>query len=126
MLDIRFVRENTQLVEEKAKQKGFEANLSNLLELDEKHRRTLAEKERVQAERNQLDHKYGQHPTPEKLKVGKRLKEELARIESELKPVEKEYKTLLGAVPNVFRDDTPLGGEEANREERKWGGTPEK
>ena len=33
---------------------------------------------------------------------------------------------LLGAVPNVFPDDTPIGGEEANREERKWGDTTDK
>ena len=36
MLDIRFIRENAELVAEKAKQKGYDVDVRHLVELDEK------------------------------------------------------------------------------------------
>ncbi|HET6863671.1 MAG TPA: serine--tRNA ligase, partial [Candidatus Saccharimonadales bacterium] len=52
---------------------------------------------------------------------GKKLKDSLAQLEAQLKPLSAEYDKLLREVPNVIPDDTPAGGEEANKEIKKWG-----
>jgi len=53
----------------------------------------------------------------------KEIKEKIAKWEAELKPIKDELNKILAFVPNIHPDDTPLGGEEANREEKKWGET---
>jgi len=124
MLDIRFIRENAQLIEEKAKQKGYKINIKHLLKLDEDRRKLLGDIEAVRAERNQLAQQLkGKKPSEATLVKGQGLKTKLKKLELELQPIDTEYDPLLEAVPNVFPDDTPLGGEEANREEKKWGET---
>ncbi len=127
MLDIRFIRENAELVAEKAEQKGFKVDVKHLLELDAKRRKILGEIETLRAERNELatELKDGK-PSPQEIEKGKALKQRLHELEVELEPTEADYLEHLKMVPNVFPDDTPLGGEEASREEKKWGDTEDK
>lgn len=123
MLDIRFIRENADLVQSKSKQKGYEVDIRKLLELDEHRRQLMSDIEIVRAERNKLaDQAKGQEPSPEAVEKGKHLKQHLSDCETRLKPVEEEFDKILANVPNVFPDDTPEGGEENNREEKTWGG----
>lgn len=127
MLDIRFIRENAELVEQKAKQKGYDVDIKKLLELDEKRRDLLKQVEDIRAQRNTLtEQNKGVKPSEEQMVQGKALRQKMSELEAVLDPIEKTFTELLGAVPNVFPDDTPQGGEEANREERKWGETAEK
>jgi len=128
MLDIRFIRGNAQLVQKKAEQKGYKVNIKYLLELDEMLRKGLnTQIELLRAKRNELANKSKQGPpTPADIAAGKRLKKKLAELEKKSQPLEDEYNPLLSSIPNIFPDDTPLGGEEANREEKKWGETKEK
>src|SRR3989344_1150398 len=128
MLDIRFIRGNAQLVQKKAEQKGYKVNIKYLLELDEMLRKGLnTQIELLRAKRNELANKSKQGPpTPADIAAGKRLKKKLAELEKKSQPREDEYNQLLGSIPNIFADDTPLGGEEANREEKKWGDTGNK
>src|SRR3989339_806578 len=116
MLDIRFIRDNAKLVEEKAQQKGYKVDIKHLLKLDEDRRKMLSEIEAVRAERNELATK----------QKGQGIKKRLKGLELELDPLEIEFNDLLALIPNIFPDDTPLGGEEANHEEKKWGETKDK
>lgn len=122
MLDIRYIRENSEQVEENAKQKGYTVNVKRLIELDDIRRNLLKQIEDVRAKRNELAAglKSGQ-PDERQITAGKTLRQELGHLEKELDPLEVEYSDLLRSVPNVFPNDTPLGGEEANREVKKWG-----
>lgn len=129
MLDIRFIRDNAELVAQKAKQKGFEADIQHLLELDDKRRSLLKQTEdELHAKRDQAEHiaREGGPSDEDHRTKGKAVKEKLRGLRAQLEPIEKKHKELLLHVPNVFPDDTPLGGEEANREERKWGDTVDK
>lgn len=127
MLDIRFIRENSELVEKKAAQKGYKVDIKHLLKLDDKRRNSLKEIEELRAKRNELsDSAKGQKPSNEQIQQGKDLKDRLTELETELEPVEKEFNKLIASVPNVHPDDTPKGGEENNREEKKWGETKPK
>lgn len=127
MLDIRFIRENAELVTNKSKQKGYEADVQKLLELDDNRRKLLTEAERLRAERNELAAKLKSgNPDAGSIEQGKKLKDSLAQLEAQLGPVNEEYDKLLRSIPNVMPDDTPLGGEEANQEVKKWGETGDK
>lgn len=127
MLDIRFIRENAELVQEKFKQKGYSVDIPKLLELDEQRRQLLSDIEMVRAERNKLSEATkGRPPSQEAQEHGKHLKQHLSDCEAKLKPTEEEFNSILYTVPNVTPDDTPLGGEEANQEVKKWGKTDAK
>ena len=127
MLDIRFIRENAELVAKKAEQKGFKVDIKHLLELDDKRRKILAEIEKIRAERNELADKLKDgKPSETEVEKGKTLKQRLHELEVELEPIEVDYQEHLKTVPNIFPDDTPLGGEEASREEKQWGDTKDK
>ncbi|HET6864165.1 MAG TPA: hypothetical protein VFH37_03145, partial [Candidatus Saccharimonadales bacterium] len=85
MLDIRFIRENTELVGHSAKLKGYKANLEKLLELDKNRRGLLAEIEKVRAERNELADKLkGGKPGGQSVEQGKKLKDSLGQLEAQL------------------------------------------
>jgi seryl-tRNA synthetase len=127
MLDIRFIRENADLVAEKSKQKGYEVNIDKLLQIDENRRKLIAEIERIRSERNELaDKQKSGKPDAQSVAKGKKLKDSLAQLDAQLGPVNNEYDKLLRDVPNVTPDDTPLGGEEDNKEVKKWGKTTDR
>lgn len=122
MLDIRFIRENAELVEKKSAQKGYKVNIQKLLALDDNRRKLLSEIEKIRAARNDLSEKAkGEKPDAGSVEQGKKLKDSLAELEAQLGPVNEEYEKLLRDVPNVMPDDTPQGGEENNLEVKNWG-----
>lgn len=127
MLDIRFIRDNAELVEKKAQQKGYKANTKKLLELDDKRRDLVQKVEDLRAKRNEISSgAKGKKPEAGQIEQGKKLKDELSEVEKNLEPIDNEFNGLLALVPNIFPDDTPIGGEEANHEEKKWGETKDK
>jgi seryl-tRNA synthetase len=127
MLDIRFIRDNPELVEEKSKQKGYEVDVRKLLSVDENRRKLTAEAEAVRAERNELAGKLKSgKPSGEEVAKGKELKEKLSQLEAQLGPVNEQYEKLLREIPNITPDDTPEGGEENNQQVKTWGETAEK
>lgn len=122
MLDIQFIRENPQKVKEAATAKNMSVDIDKLLTLDKKRRQLLAEVEKLRMARNETaaQMKSGT-PSPELIAEGRRIKETLTELESELEPTETEFITLLNEVPNIFSEDTPIGGEEANKPVAHWG-----
>lgn len=122
MLDIQFIRENPELVAEKSRQKGYQVDITQLLGFDKERRKLQQEVEKLRQDRNkQTAENKGQKPSEEQVKAGRDLKDKLADLEHKLVAIDKEYLELLEAVPNIIPDDTPEGGEENNREEKKWG-----
>ena len=119
MLDIRFIRENPDLVAEKARQKGYDVDITQLLGFDKERTELLQKVEDLRRQRNELTK--NAEPSNEDKLQGRQLKDQLVDLEHRLKTIELEYKKLLQKVPNVFPDDTPIGDETANREEKKWG-----
>lgn len=126
MLDIRFIRENADVVEQKAKQKGYSVDVKVLLGLDEKRRKLLSEIEAVRSERNKVStFTAGEQPSPAKIEEGKRLKQKIEELEKQFSPTEEEFIQLLKSVPNMPADDVPVGTSEAeNVVAREWGEKP--
>lgn len=122
MLDIQFIRENPERVQDSANKKGIEVNIGQLLELDARRRQQLGQVEELRQRRNEHSAALkNQRPNEEQIAEGRRLKEEIAKTDAELEQTEQAYQELLQAVPNIIPDDTPEGGEEANRAEKTWG-----
>lgn len=122
MLDIQFIRDHRDLVQDSATKKNISVDIRQLLELDAERRTRLTQVEELRARRNlQAGETKGERPTDEQIAIGKQLKDEIAAREADLQTIEEQYQDLLLTVPNVIPEDTPVGGEEANRPEKTWG-----
>ena len=122
MLDVKFIRENLELVEKSTKEKGYKIDVTEVLSLDDKRKEILSEVEALRAKRNEIASKMkGGKPAPELIEEGKKIKTEVAEKEKALDSVESELKVLLKQIPNVIFEDVPLGGEECSKEIKKWG-----
>lgn len=123
MLDVKFIRENKELVEKSAREKGYKINVDEVLELDEKRKKELGGVEELRRRRNEIAAKMkGGKPAAELIAEGKAVKDELAQLEETLSGVENELKEALKKVPNIIFEDVPLGGEECSVEIKSWGG----
>lgn len=123
MLDVKFIRDNLELVKKSTKEKGYKIDIEKILTLDDKRKKELARVEELRRQRNENAAKMkGGKPSAELVAEGKRVKEELAGLEEDLTKVESEFKDALKSVPNIIFEDVPLGGEECSVEVKNWGG----
>ena len=122
MLDVKFIRENLELVLKSTREKGYKINVKEILDIDDKRKKELAKVETLRQERNEIASKMkGGKPDAELIERGKKVKKDLAEREEILAGVDAELKAALKAVPNIIFDDVPLGGEECSVEVKKWG-----
>jgi len=127
MLDIQFIRDNSEKAKQAAKNKGINVDVDKLLELDEQRRKLITESESIRSERNEIAASMkGQKPSDDQIQKAKKLKDDLQEIEERLEPVDEEFNSLLYKVPNIPSDDTPIGdSEDENIILRTWGDKPE-
>jgi len=112
MLDIQFIRDNPELVEEKSKQKGYNVDVRQLLQLDEERRNLIPNIDTLRQKRNENADKVkrvGGKPNEALIKQGQLIKMELTQVEEQLIGVEEQYEKLLKAVPNMPTNDVPVG-----------------
>lgn len=125
MLDIQFVRENPELVQEKSKQKGYAVDVAALLKLDEERRNLLVELEEARAKRNEHSNSLKQgRPTEEQIEKGKQLKETVTLLEQKLTPLDDDVIRLLKSIPNMPLDSVPVGVSEDENVISKTVGEP--
>jgi len=128
MLDIKFIRENLDLVKAGAQKKHLKVDLEKLLALDERRRALLVEVEGMRARQNAVSDKIPSAKEGEKaalLADMKPLKTELQKKEKELEEVMRAWQLLMVEVPNVPDPSVPEGESDAdNKEIRAWGDIP--
>jgi len=122
MLDIRYIRENSDKVQQAAKDKGYTVSIAELLKLDDE-RRSLQQRADDLREKRNLNAAKMQGGKPEQAQVdeGRQIKTELVELEGRLAAADEKYTTLLWQVPNIIFDDVPVGGEEDSVEIKTWG-----
>lgn len=127
MLDIRFIRENPERVQEAAAQKGYKVNIAELLSADESRRELQVKADELRTQRNEIAGQMkGGKPAPELVEQGRVIKTELAEVEDHLRVADETFVALLKAVPNMPLDEVPVGAsEDENVEIRVWGDKPE-
>ncbi|HVI68902.1 MAG TPA: serine--tRNA ligase [Magnetospirillaceae bacterium] len=125
MLDIRYIREHAAEVEKKAKQKGYDVDISALLKLDDSRREQQTKADELRQKRNAVagEVKKGK-PSIEQIEEGKRLKTELAELEDHLRIVNNEFVAALKKVPNMPLNYVPVGDSEDKNVVEKTVGKP--
>lgn len=106
MLDIKFIRENPNLVKKAAENKDFEVDIDHVLEIDKKHRELLLIVQELREERNKIAHE-------KNIEKGKKLKEKLEKEEKALRAVEEELEEWLYKIPNIPKNDVKVGKDES-------------
>ncbi|MES3004881.1 MAG: serine--tRNA ligase [Patescibacteria group bacterium] len=119
MLDIKFIKENKEIVEAAIKNKNREVNLDELLTLSEQ-RKTLKQ------EIDDLNKKRNDAARARDIEAGTQLKREADILETEFAEVDKKFIAMMAKVPNIPSIDTPIAPDESgNKVIRQWGTIPE-
>lgn len=128
MLDIKFIRENKDIIQAGAKKKHINFDVDKLIEVDDERKKILAQVEEKRASQNEVSKKIPQASEEEKSKLLSEmstLKEALQKEEEELKEVMERWKNLMLQVPNIPDFSVPEGSsDEDNQEVRVWGEKP--
>lgn len=125
MLDITYIRDHADTVQQAATRKGYQVSVADLLARDEARRQAQHQVDQLRQERNQVAARMKQgRPDPALIAAGRQVKAALAEQEERLRQVEAEYQQLLAAIPNITMPDVPDGGEADAVEVRQWGGQP--
>ena len=125
MLDIKFIRENKDLVSAGAKKKRIKFNVDELLALDDERKKLLQSVEGKKAEQNEFSAKIAKATPEEKEKFiaeMKVVKEALQKEEEKLKETMVKWQKLMVQVPNVPDVSVPDGEDDSgNLEIKSWG-----
>ncbi len=116
MIDINFVRDNSDEVKRKVASKNFDPKIvDEVLKLDEKRRKFIGEIEEIRSKRNEA-------AKEKDIEKGKKIKKELQELEPKAEEAEKEFLEKLSGIPNLPFNNVPLGkGDKDNVELRKVG-----
>ncbi len=129
MLDIKFIKENPDLIREAARKKHTSFNVNELLEADDMRLGALSLVETLRAEQNKISDEVArtENKTVREKHISdmRTLKEHLRQKEDELKEVIKKWQALMLEVPNVPDMSVPEGTSDSdNVEVKKWGKPP--
>lgn len=133
MLDIRWIRQHPEQVQQIAQAKGIKVSITELLAWDDRRLALLQEVEQLRQERNQLTpriHKLmqeGETSSAEELRRSvKELNDKLTELEGLHQAAEGEYRRRMAYVPNIVSPDTPQGqSDRDNVEIKRVGGSAE-
>ena len=124
MLDLKFIRENIDLVREAVTNRQDSAPLDKILELDTVHRQKVLEMEGVRHARKEAarEKKTGK----ETMNEGRELRARVRALEAEVRSLVKQLAELLLQIPNIPHSSVPLGKDETdNMLVRSWGELPD-
>lgn len=125
MLDIKFIRENADIVKAGAAKKLIEVDIDRLLVVDDERKALRQELDAKRSEQTRRSNELPRLEGEERAKLleaMKFLKEGMVEAEAKLKPVMEEWQRLMLAVPNVPDMSVPEGKSDAdNLEVKKWG-----
>ncbi|MBN1292279.1 MAG: serine--tRNA ligase [Candidatus Latescibacteria bacterium] len=125
MLDIRFIRENADLVKEGARKKHIEVDIDRLLTVDDQRRKLLHESENLKAEKNAASQEIAKLKGDEKGQAIVRMKgvtEKIKDLEARLTEVVDEFNALMLRVPNPPDEEVPEGDDDRDNVEIRRGG----
>lgn len=128
MLDIKFIRENKDIVVAGANKKRMKVDIERLLVIDDKRRELQLSIDQKRAEQNAVSEKIVKASAEEKKEMiakMQQLKESLRKEEESIQEVLKEWRGLMVSVPNVPDMTVPDGESDAdNKEVKTWGDIP--
>lgn len=129
MLDIKFIRENKDIVAAGAKKKHVEVDIDRLIALDDERLKVLKEVEELRSEVNKVSNDISRDQD-QALKIQlieemRAVKEDIKGKEDKLKEIVEEWQKIMLKIPNIPSVDTPEGDDESgNQIVKSWGEKP--
>lgn len=126
MLDMKFVRENPELVMDAMRKRNANVNLDEFLELEKKRRELTLQVEALKSQRNAASQEIGKmkkasENADAQMAEVRALGDKIAEDDKELKDIEARLKEILMTIPNMPAADTPVGSSDAdNPVVRTW------
>ena len=133
MLDIKFVRDNPDVVRENLKRRGDEGKLAwvdELLANDAKWRSIQSEANNLRSKRNKITEQIAQlrkrgEDASDLMKSAEQIPNEIKSLESQSVELEEKVTKTLMLLPNIMHESVPFGRDENdNLEMKKWGTPP--
>lgn len=130
MLDMKFIRENPDVVREAMRRRGESVPLDELLELDERRRALVTEVEQLKATRNQASEQVahlkrtGESPdeAARLIETMRVVSDNIKSLDDQVREVDARLRELLLVIPNIPHESVPDGeSEDDNVEVRRWG-----
>ena len=130
MLDLKFIRENAQAVEENCKNRGVEVDVGLVVELADRRSDLIQEVNELKQRQNQMAKSIGgerdEAARRRLIEESRAMKERLPAREEELREVEGRLREEQLKIPNMTHPDSPIGRDDTeNVEVRRWGGIPD-
>ncbi|WP_457583078.1 serine--tRNA ligase [Ensifer canadensis] len=120
MLDIKWIRENADVLDAALAKRGAEPSSASLIAIDERRRTILQSLQDMQSRRNAASKDIGAAMAQKNNELAEKLKAEVAELknsmpalEEESRQVESELNDALSRLPNIPLDDVPVGSDEA-------------
>jgi len=129
MLDIKFIRDNKNIVQEGAKKKGVDVDIEKLIMLDDQRLKELKEVEDLRSEVNRVSNDISRDQDGalkiQLIEEMRTVKEDIKEKEEKLKKTIEAWQKIMLQVPNVTSPDVPEGPDESgNVVIRSWGEKP--
>jgi seryl-tRNA synthetase len=124
MLDIKFIRENPDVVREALRNRHSGDSIDDILVLDERRRGLIVEVEALKARRNEVSKEIGRtkEKPPALLEEMRKIGDRIKALDEQVASQEKELNDQLLRLPNIQHQSVPLGeGSEDNKTIRQWG-----
>ncbi len=127
MLDIKFIRENIDLIKQNIINKNEKANVDNILVLDEKRRIIIQQSQELKNLRNNVSKeiselKRNKLNADDKIQAMKEVSDKIKNLDDELNDIESEIKNIQMFIPNMLHPSVPIGKtEQDNKFIRSWG-----
>lgn len=125
MLDIRYIRDHTDIVRTELEKRGMKFDLTAFMALDQRRRASVAQLDELRAELNASSERFARLSDDEKEEERKRLKglkSSIAAGEYELKDIEEEWTRGLLQLPNISHESVPVGPDSSGNVVVKNGG----
>ncbi len=130
MLDMRLIRSNPELLETALKNRNYNFNVRELLDLDEKRRQLIVTVEQMKNRQNITSKQIPQYKKEGKdvsslMAEMKQLSEDIKQLDLQVREIDEQMEKLLLTIPNIPSDKTPVGSSDAdNVEVRRVGDIP--
>lgn len=127
MLDVKFVRENPELVQAGLQKRGMEMGLDRFLALEKERRRHLAEVEQLKSRRNKVSETIAQkkkagEEAQDLIEEMRAVSQQIKEMDEQLKNMEEDIQVALLNIPNIPHETVPEGlSDQDNEEVRRWG-----
>ncbi|MBS3908664.1 MAG: serine--tRNA ligase [Actinobacteria bacterium] len=130
MLDLRWVRDNLDVVQEALEKRAAKVDLSRFKELDSERRTLIVKVEHLKNERNIVSGEIAKlkkagAPADDKIEAMRALGDDIKELDERLADIEDELGRLMMDIPNIPHESVPVGEDETcNPEIRTWGERP--